>query len=249
MESHENIDKMYYKFNDLIKNLEVLEKEYSLGEKNRKFLNTLSKDWESKVTAIEEVRDLNFLPIESLINSLTSYELKFKSKVQEEEDAKVRKNIALKASQDEDDSASLDEEDAEVDDSDLALITRSFKRILNKRRFRIEEPSNSDSNQFNNTRNKGRYEATKKQGDKCFEYGQLGHYISECPMKKRKGERKSRFNNFRFTWNECNSDGEIEEEEESAQLAFMTVGYDEVTTCNFQFDSNDETGDDLESSL
>ena len=34
MEPHENVDKMYCRFNDLIKDLEVLEKEYSLGEKN-----------------------------------------------------------------------------------------------------------------------------------------------------------------------------------------------------------------------
>ena len=44
METHENIDKMYCKFNDLIKDLEVQEKECFLGEKNRKILNALSKD-------------------------------------------------------------------------------------------------------------------------------------------------------------------------------------------------------------
>lgn len=36
MEPHENIDKMYCRFNDFIKDLKVLEKEYSLGEKNKK---------------------------------------------------------------------------------------------------------------------------------------------------------------------------------------------------------------------
>ena len=94
------------------------------------------------MTAIEESKYLNSIPIKSLINSLTSYELKLKSKVQEEEDAKVRKNIALKVPQDEDDSTSLDGNDMEGDDSDIALITRSFKRILNKRRFKKEGPSN-----------------------------------------------------------------------------------------------------------
>ena len=44
MESHETIDKMYCKFNDLIKDLETLGKEYTLGEKNRKILNILSKE-------------------------------------------------------------------------------------------------------------------------------------------------------------------------------------------------------------
>ena len=56
MEPHENIDKMYCRFNDLIKDLEVLEKKYSLGEKNRKILNTLYKDWKSKMTVIEEAK-------------------------------------------------------------------------------------------------------------------------------------------------------------------------------------------------
>ena len=35
MEPHENRDKMYCRFNDIIKDLEVLNKHYSLGEKNR----------------------------------------------------------------------------------------------------------------------------------------------------------------------------------------------------------------------
>ena len=96
MEPLEDIDKMYCRFNNLIKDLEVLGKEYSLGEKNRKILNALNKDWESKVTVIEEAKDLNSMSIDSLINSLTSYELKLKTKVQEEEDARARRNIALK---------------------------------------------------------------------------------------------------------------------------------------------------------
>ena len=88
----------------------------------------MSKNWESKVTAIEEAKDLNSMPIESLINSLTSYELKLKTKVQEKYDAKARRSIALKASQDEDDSTSLEKEDMDIDDNDLVLITKNFKK-------------------------------------------------------------------------------------------------------------------------
>ncbi|KAL3503834.1 hypothetical protein ACH5RR_033675 [Cinchona calisaya] len=76
MEPHENIDKMYCRFNDIVKDLEGLGKEYSLGEKNRNFLNTLPKEWKPKSIAIEESKNLNSMPIESLINSLTSFELK-----------------------------------------------------------------------------------------------------------------------------------------------------------------------------
>ena len=46
------------------------------------------------MTVIEKAKDLNTMSIEFLINSLISYELKLKSKVQEEEDAKVRRSIA-----------------------------------------------------------------------------------------------------------------------------------------------------------
>ena len=41
MESHEHIDKMYCRFKDFIKNLEVLEKKCSLGEKKHKNLECL----------------------------------------------------------------------------------------------------------------------------------------------------------------------------------------------------------------
>ncbi|KAL3503965.1 hypothetical protein ACH5RR_033806 [Cinchona calisaya] len=78
MEPHENIDKMCCRLHDIVKDLKGLGKEYSLGEKNRKILNALAKEWEPKSIAIEESKNLNSMPIESLINSLTSFELKLK---------------------------------------------------------------------------------------------------------------------------------------------------------------------------
>ena len=59
--------------------------------------------------------------------------------------------------------------------------------------------------------------------------------MNECPMKKKKEgkvERKSKFNNFQITWNDCNLNGDVEEEKESAQMIFMAIGDDEITTCN-----------------
>lgn len=63
----------------------------------------MSKDWENKVTTIDETKDLNSMSIESLINSLTSYELKLKSNVQGKKEAIAKKSIALKVEQEEED--------------------------------------------------------------------------------------------------------------------------------------------------
>ena len=186
MESYENIDKMYCKFNDIIKDLAMLGKEYIMEEKNRKILNALSKDWESKITVIEEAKDLSTMSTESPINSLASYELKLKSKTQDKEDARMKKSITLKASQEEDDSFSLIVEDIDVDNNDLTFLTKKFKRMLNKRKFRKEGPNNLYPNQLNNQRGKGKQETSKKQSEKCYECGQLGYYLNECPMKKTK---------------------------------------------------------------
>ncbi|KAL3513390.1 hypothetical protein ACH5RR_026107 [Cinchona calisaya] len=162
MEPHENIDKMYFRFNDM----EGLGQEYSLGEKNRKILNALPKEWEPKSSAIEESKNLNSMPIDSLINSLTSFELKLKYKLQDEE-AKGKRSIAFKAS-----------------------------------------------------------------------------------SKRRKDSRKPHFNNFQITWDDCNSDGEVEEEYEEAQMAFMALGNNEVSSscdsCDDSCDS-DNDNDDVES--
>ena len=78
MEPYENVDKMYCRFIEIIKNHELLGKEYCLDKKNRKILNTLPKEWKTKIIAIEQVKNLNFVPIDPLVNSLTSYELKIK---------------------------------------------------------------------------------------------------------------------------------------------------------------------------
>ncbi|KAL3509740.1 hypothetical protein ACH5RR_029141 [Cinchona calisaya] len=137
MESHENIDIMYYRFNNIIKDLERLGKEYSLVEKNGKILNSLLKEWEAKSIIIEEAKNLNSTPIESLINSLTSYELKLTFKVQDDGDERIKRSIALKASQEKDENVSLNLVDEEFDEGDLALVIKGFlKQYISKRRFK-----------------------------------------------------------------------------------------------------------------
>ena len=92
---------MITRFTDIVNGLEALGKIYKEYEKVMKILRSLSSKWHTKVTAIQEAKDLTKLPMEELIWSLMTYEINLAKKLQEGEDKK-KKSIALKASTKED---------------------------------------------------------------------------------------------------------------------------------------------------
>ncbi|RVW30914.1 hypothetical protein CK203_116408 [Vitis vinifera] len=59
-------------------------------------LRSLPSKWHTKVTAIQEAKDVTKLTLEELIRSLMTYEINLAKKQQEGEDKK-KKSIALKA--------------------------------------------------------------------------------------------------------------------------------------------------------
>ncbi|KAL3520038.1 hypothetical protein ACH5RR_018187 [Cinchona calisaya] len=106
------------------------------------------------------------------------------------------------------------------------------KDYINKRRTRKGGASN-----LNNFKGKSKLEI-KKQNEKYFECGQPGHFANECPSKKKKeGNLAS------ITFKSLGMIATAKEKEEmgSAQMAFMAIGDDEVTST---YDFNDEN--DLE---
>ncbi|GAV66887.1 UBN2 domain-containing protein, partial [Cephalotus follicularis] len=111
---------MYARFNDIANALKGLGKVYPNHELVSKILRCLLKSWESKVTAIEEANDLSTLPLEDLLGSLMTHELRMKD--QDKSDHKKR-TIALKASKDE----SKEESDQ---DKEMAFLTKRIKKIL-----------------------------------------------------------------------------------------------------------------------
>ena len=78
MKSIETIVEMYARFIDIINRLKSLGKSYSNDELVRKMLRSLPKSQEAKVTAIQEAKDLNTLPLENLLGSLMTYEMNAK---------------------------------------------------------------------------------------------------------------------------------------------------------------------------
>ena len=100
MKLKESIFKMYNRFTTIIINLKGLGKTYANKELVMKIVNSLPKSWEAKVTAIEESKDPNTFPLDELIGSLLTHEMKVKqgeesNKKALEESKKV--GVALKS--------------------------------------------------------------------------------------------------------------------------------------------------------
>ena len=75
MKPSETIVDMYTRFMDIVNGLKSLGKSFSDFELVNKVLRSLSKTWDSKVTAIQESKNLNQFPLEELIGSLITYEM------------------------------------------------------------------------------------------------------------------------------------------------------------------------------
>ncbi|KAH9697592.1 hypothetical protein KPL71_023665 [Citrus sinensis] len=160
MEQNENVYSMYTRFTNIVNTLGALGKTFSNSEKVKKIIRSLPKEWRQKMTAIEEAKDLNVLPIDDLIGSLISYEEDLAAEKGHEE---KKKNIALKASKRESD------EESEMDDDELAVLARRFKKFYKK---------NNEQRKFRGYKNK----KEKKEPITCYECKKPGHIRLECPL-------------------------------------------------------------------
>ena len=96
MKENETIVEMTTKFIDIVNGLKALGKTYKEFENVMKILRSFPSKWHTKVTTIQEAKDLTKLPLENLIGSMMTYEINLAKKQQEWEDKK-KKSIALKA--------------------------------------------------------------------------------------------------------------------------------------------------------
>ena len=76
MKPNESIVEMFTRFTDVVNGLEGLGKRVSEQDKVSKILRYLPPKWNSKTEAIEEAKNLKELPLEELIGSLMTYEMK-----------------------------------------------------------------------------------------------------------------------------------------------------------------------------
>ncbi|WKA06307.1 hypothetical protein VitviT2T_024210 [Vitis vinifera] len=133
MKENETIVEMITRFTDIVNGLEALGNTYKESEKVMKILRLLPSKWHTKVTAIQEAKDLTKLPMKELIGSLMTCQINLAKKLQEGEDKK-KKNIALKATTKEEED--VEEEKPSEEDDDLSLITRKLNKYMRGERFR-----------------------------------------------------------------------------------------------------------------
>ncbi|GJW05987.1 hypothetical protein Tco_1568410 [Tanacetum coccineum] len=124
-------------------NLKALDKGFSSKNYVRKFLRALHPKWRTKVTAIEESKDLTSLSLDELIENLKVYEVIIK-KDSEMVKGKREQNrsLALKAkkeSSDEDSSTSNNE------DEEYAMAARDFKKFFKRQERFVRQPHEKES--------------------------------------------------------------------------------------------------------
>ena len=121
MEEDDSFDKFYAKLKDIVNLAFNLGKTIHKPKIVRKVLRSLPERFHAKITAIEESKDIDKIPLTELVGNLQTYELGL---TRIEKSSKI-KSMALKAKSNDTDG-SLDDEDSKM----KSYITRQFKKFM-----------------------------------------------------------------------------------------------------------------------
>ncbi|GJW71099.1 hypothetical protein Tco_0128016 [Tanacetum coccineum] len=133
------LDNAFAKFNTIITSLKALDEGFSSKNCVRKFLRALHPKWRTKVTTIEESKNLTTLPLDELIGNMKVYEEVIKKDFETVKGKKEQsRSLALRVKKEvsDKDSASSDSEDEEY-----AMAVKEFKKFF-KRRGRFPSRNN-----------------------------------------------------------------------------------------------------------
>ena len=173
MEEDELFDEFYAKLKDIVNLAFNLRKTIPEPRIVRKVLRSLPERFHAKITAIEELKDIDKIPFTELVGNLQTYELGL-TRIGK---SSKSKSMALKAKCNDTDESSNDE-----DSKMKSYITRQFKKFMknaNGKGFN-KDRRQSSSSQFksqdkgkNDARDGGQYIVPT--GPKCFGCQDFSH--------------------------------------------------------------------------
>ena len=143
MEEDESFDEFYAKLKDILNSAFNLEETIPKPKIVRKVLKSLPKKFHAKITAIEESKDIDEIPLTELVGNLQTYELGL-TKIDK---TGKGKSIALKAK-----SSEIDESSNDEDSKMKSYITRQFKKFMKNAN---EKGFNKDRRQSSSSQFKG----------------------------------------------------------------------------------------------
>ena len=139
MEEDESFDEFYAKLKDIVNSAFNLGETIPEPKVVRKVLKSLPERFHAKITAIEESKDIDKIPLTELVENLQTYELGL-TKIGK---SSKSKSMALKAK-----SSDTDESSDDNDSKMKAYITRQFKKFMknaNVKRFDKDQKQSSSS--------------------------------------------------------------------------------------------------------
>ena len=179
MKDDESFDEFYAKLKDIVNSVFNLRETIPEPKIVRKVLRSLPERFHAKITAIEESKDIDKIPLTELVGNLQTYELGL-TRIGK---TGKSKSMALKA-KNSDTNESSDDEDSKI----KSYITRQFKKFMknaNGKGFDKDHRQTSSS-QFKN-QDKGKKDArdggqyTVPIRPKCFGCQGFSHMKHECP--------------------------------------------------------------------
>nr|GEV30497.1 zf-CCHC domain-containing protein/UBN2 domain-containing protein [Tanacetum cinerariifolium] len=140
------------------------------------FLNknlALHPTWCTKVTTIEESKDLTSLSLDELIGNLKVYEVIIKKDFEIVKDKREQsRSLALKAKKESSDEESLT---SESEDEEYAMAVKEFKKFFKRRGRFVRRPRDERK-----SLQRSRDDKNSKSERKCFRCEDSNHLIREC---------------------------------------------------------------------
>lgn len=181
----------------------------------------MNRNWQPKVTAVSELRDLSSMFLTTLFGKLQERELELNRLIESEESDKKNKGLALKANMNEtikEDSDYGEFEGLDEGDENMSLTVRKFKRFLRnkgkaRQNFTLQKKAKGESTSYVPT---------------CFNCKKKDHIRSKChqiqkkndKMEKRpQGDKKAR--KAYIAWEDNDMDSSDESNDEEVNLCLM----------------------------